>query len=236
MTKEYVILPEPTHNFGYGFGYIPLTNEYKVVALCKSSNFIEVMVYTLGSDNIGWRSVGMFIHAGQCDTDINGRLGVFVNGALYWVHDGREILVFYLAEERFYLHIRLPPQGGYLMDDKIGVLGGFLFHTMRYSYSDDSAASHDVWLYKKKNDNDDMKQQDVTKEFKLPAEEILDFTRSGGILTYSSNNLNLYDPKTSTSKTLAFFREGFRRVFPHRNTLLSLEELGEEDTEIMKSR
>ncbi|XP_026439696.1 germin-like protein 9-3 [Papaver somniferum] len=137
--------------------------------------------------------------------------------------------------ERFFVQPPPPasPQGGYRKADKIGVLGGFLFQ--RYSDSDDAPASHDIWLYKKKNDDYNMKQQDWTKEFKLPAEEILDFTKSGGILTYSSNNPNLYDPKTSTSKTLAFFREGFRRVFPHRNTLLSLEELGEEDTEIMKS-
>ncbi|XP_026454368.1 F-box protein At3g07870-like isoform X3 [Papaver somniferum] len=66
ITREYVMLTELIKRVGMdrwvkGFGYVPSTNEYKVVTvmLDHRSNFVEAYTYTLGSGN-GWRNLGEF--------------------------------------------------------------------------------------------------------------------------------------------------------------------------------
>lgn len=71
VTREYVMLPTPETSYGVnehihvssGFGYVSLTNEYKVVELYKlwrDNASLKVAVYTLGSGK-GWRCVGRFL-------------------------------------------------------------------------------------------------------------------------------------------------------------------------------
>ncbi|XP_026398372.1 F-box/kelch-repeat protein At3g23880-like [Papaver somniferum] len=88
VTKEYVVLPKIERDsedkyfyWASGFGYVPSTNEYKVVQLYNLKaelNVMEVAVYTLGSGN-GWRNIGRL--------DSKTRMYVadlYMNGALYW--------------------------------------------------------------------------------------------------------------------------------------------------------
>ncbi|XP_026453048.1 F-box protein At3g07870-like [Papaver somniferum] len=133
ITKEYVTLPklEKENVTGWkqclltGFGYHPVTNEYKVISI-NLPNSAEVEVYTLGSD--GWRNVGKF--KGRPGSFLD-RLGVFANGALHWVDAGKQAIVtFNLADEKF-CDTPLPPISNLsflriLLDLRVGVLGEYL--------------------------------------------------------------------------------------------------------------
>ncbi|XP_026431010.1 uncharacterized protein LOC113328134 [Papaver somniferum] len=198
MTKEYVILPEPKMNFNKhkyrwnGFGYVPSTNEYKVVLMYKVPNFVEVMMYTLGSGN-GWRNIGKFQL--KMNYVFKGH-GIFLNGALHWGHStGSLILVFDLADEIFREHLLSPPPQprSWLFKD-LGVSNGFLFCASAHrSYIQYKRWDCDIWIYKKKNDNEQNEQYPSlgwTKEFILSeGQQPLAFTKSGGVLIYGSNYL-----------------------------------------------
>ncbi|XP_026377801.1 putative F-box protein At1g76830 [Papaver somniferum] len=258
MTKEYVILPEPGKNPGRnwssGFGYLASTNEYKVVTLYREDKdpwTLNVMVYTLGSGN-GWRNVAKLDI--KTNLVVSTRQGVFLNGALYWVKVRLGVIVvFDLVNEKFLK--QLPPPAFPQPPDycnwtahAVGVLGGLLVYSAtcskpRYHSQNAGNRFYDIWLSRKGINNYDIKDQEKkyqplgwTKEFRLNDDNVLEFTKSGGVLSYSSHYLNIYNPNTSTSKMLVdFSTEQFCQVFPHKNTLLSLKEMGEKDTKIMES-
>ncbi|XP_026431003.1 F-box/kelch-repeat protein At3g06240-like [Papaver somniferum] len=212
MTKEYVFLPHHKIDFNRidqrwsGFGYLPSTNEYKVVLMYKVPKFVVVMVYTLGSGK-GWRTIGEFKL--KSDYVFRGN-GVFANGALYWMHrEKRTILVFDLADEMFRDHLSTPPLP---TDSSLGSFGGFLFSahgcfnqvTKKYMCSE-------LWLYKKKNDNYHAKEQDQHQSF--------GWTK---------------DLMAAANIPLVLKKSGWVSVFPHKNTFVSLEDLGEEGAQIMQ--
>lgn len=135
MTKDYVVLPKFNRDcvdqyvtWSGGFGYLPLTNQYKVVELYKTRkkpHFMEVAVCTLGSGD-GWRNVGMF------DTKSGekyGQHGVFVNGVLYWVDKtGGRVFTLDLTEKKFeYLAPPPLPTDGMWHDYTIGIFGGVIY-------------------------------------------------------------------------------------------------------------
>ncbi|XP_026420382.1 putative F-box protein At1g32420 [Papaver somniferum] len=243
LTREYVLLPSVNRDCdrhwiyrSSGFGYLPLTNEYKVVELYKlsaESDFIEVAVYTLGGGN-GWKNVGRLdsksfnIETSRC---------VFVNGALLWktAIEGR-VMAFDLAEEKFRKHITPPPLPQDYMYCTTGEVGGVLCYETRHYLS----SSSNIWLLKEKNNNLDMKEQVEDeplcwrKEFNLRESTPLAFTKSGGVLCYNWRSLDIYDPIASTLKKLVDFGT-FLQIIPHKNTLISLKEFGEEDVNFLNS-
>ncbi|XP_026452258.1 F-box/kelch-repeat protein At3g23880-like [Papaver somniferum] len=246
VTKKYVTLPSIMRNCNddapkiihcsSGFGYLPSTNDYKFVEMYKlriDLEIFEVDVYTLGSGN-GWSTVGRF------DTKFakvyNG-VGEFVNGALHWRRTERSGVVdFDMTEEKFHEHISSPPfLENIWYDCTIGELDGVLYYSIRYHYSEIS----DIWLLKEKNDQRDMKQQAKhellgwSKEYSLPdSKKPLALTKSGGVLCFNHSSLGIYDAIASTSKELREF-SGISQIFPHKNTLISLKELGEEYIKVM---
>ncbi|XP_026419974.1 putative F-box protein At3g10430 [Papaver somniferum] len=239
--------PTQVPSLDCGFGYVSTTNEYKVVISYQlRTQFVEVHIYTLSSGN-GWRNLGKFKPEFSIPT---WKQGIYLNGALYWLDtDSDTIISFDLAEEKLCEPLSLPPlprddEDYYWKYDRIGLLDGFLFLAV-YQNIEEEAPFYDIWVLGKKNDNPDMKMRQKhqslvwSKEFKVDADEFGEFgvavTKSGGVLTYIDNHLNIYDPKTSTSKRLVEFSERFRQVVPHMNTLVSLKELGEEETKVMKS-
>ncbi|XP_026442044.1 F-box protein At3g07870-like [Papaver somniferum] len=156
FTKEYVNLPEiriDGDDFDFctfGFGYLPSTNEYKVVAVhVFKTELIEVHIYTLGN---GWRNLGKF-NSEFCPMYNQGHEhGSFANGSIYWVNTNLHmILAFDLIEEKFCEHLEPPPFPLYtdLRNHTIGVLDGFLY----ISILDEGEDGFDIWLLKKKNDN-----------------------------------------------------------------------------------
>ncbi|XP_026398391.1 F-box/kelch-repeat protein At3g06240-like [Papaver somniferum] len=243
VTREYVMLPSIKRDFGdqhfyhsSGFGYLPLTNEYKVVELyiLSESKFIEVVVYTLGSGN-GRRNVGRLEFMCLCYAD-----PVYVNGAVHWLDYVKGgVLVFVLTEEKFRQHLSPPPMpyGGmpYSFNKTIGELGRVLYYGINLV-----RVHFDIWLLKEKNDNLDMEDQveheplGWRKEFSLPGRKPLTFTKSGGVLFSDDKSLAVYDATSSTSKKLLELTL-YLGIFPHKNTLVSLKELGEEEIQIMKS-
>ncbi|XP_026442043.1 F-box protein At3g07870-like [Papaver somniferum] len=129
FTKQYVLLPQIRKNtdddlfWSFGFGYVSLTNEYKVVGIYVSllTKYVEVHIYTLGSGN-GWRDLGKFNLEFSPRRDNEYEHGKFSNGAIYWI--GREIVTFDLIEEKFCKHLAPPPMppNTNLQNHTIGVL------------------------------------------------------------------------------------------------------------------
>ncbi|XP_026419194.1 F-box/kelch-repeat protein At3g23880-like [Papaver somniferum] len=245
VTKEYVNIPKFSREsdsdqykpWARGFGYLPLTNEYKFVEsvrLKTDFSIVEVAVYTVGSGK-GWRNVGRFdLKCG--DTLIDH--GVFVNGALSWVNKcGGMVYVLDLAEEKFREHISPPPKPpGWWHGYAIGVLGGVLYYATEHGYHLSESTS-DIWLLKGKNDSQGTKEQVEQEtlgwsyEFSYPEKKPFALV-NGGVLYFHLWSLGIYDAVTSTSKELVRF-SSVEQLLPHKNTLISLKELGEEDVKIL---
>ncbi|XP_026389183.1 putative F-box protein At1g60370 [Papaver somniferum] len=240
ITREYVLLPEINkvgeHREISGFGYVASTNEYKVVRMMfeNETEFMEVYIYTLGSGN-GWRNLGVF----SLGTDGCYQEGIFVNGVLCWLHyDFHMMVTFDLAEEMFcgYLSLPFPPDsnsGNYYL----GVLDGCL--SFAFGRCVNEAECWDVWLL---DDNQGVKQQEVhhslgwVKVFTtVKGYGLFAVTKSYAALAHYGNHINIHHLDASTSKMIVDFRERFSSVIPHKNTFVSLKELGEEDTKIMES-
>ncbi|XP_026433788.1 F-box/kelch-repeat protein At3g23880-like [Papaver somniferum] len=256
MTKKYVSLPTRDYDGKYshcsgGFGYLPLTNEYKVVQLyrtCTKPYFIEAEVYTIGSGT-GWRI------AWRLDLNFTFPLGtvergVYANGAIHWKADNnsnRNVLVFDLIEERLREHLPPPPMppNGIWLDYSIRELGGVLYYAVKLvggrGRRRHSEIRYDIWLLKQKNENLDMTEQvehqplGWSKEFSVPGKKPLAFTKSGGVLCFDEKSLSAMAStsrgsrkrKASTSKNLVD-STFLRLVLPHKNTLMSLIEIGKE--------
>ncbi|XP_021829982.1 F-box protein At3g07870 isoform X1 [Prunus avium] len=118
FTRDYRELPKsiqfPNQEVIYGFGFHPVTKEYKVVKIVYYRNAhrgswhrfrvyrpqSEVQVLTLGSSN--WRSIGKTSHYLH-----HWPAQVLVNGRLHWVtwrrryHPGRKLISFDLGDEQF---------------------------------------------------------------------------------------------------------------------------------------
>ncbi|XP_026443271.1 F-box protein At3g07870-like isoform X2 [Papaver somniferum] len=261
VTKEYVMLPKiekdyPVHDVKWsrGFGYLPLTNEYKVVQFMvrkeykfpESVVFTEAFVYTLGSGN-GWRNVGRLDYEGCYMYDgcrVYAEFGVFLNGVLHWAHiEGGKVLTLDLAEEKLeYLSPPpLPLDGGNRYRYSMGVLDRVLYYAMSQATRDFSQTEStycDIWLLKNNNDISDAEQEHLgwSKEFSLPERELLAFTKSGGILCFGYRSLNIYDPVASSLETLADFNV-FQQIIHFKTTFVPLKGLAgeEEDIKFMES-
>lgn len=219
-----------------GFGYVSSTDEYKVVRIMVTLKvkFVQVHIYTLGSGN-GWRNLGNFDLGGS-----NENLGeaVFLNGVLYWlyfdfyeIHD--KIINFDLAEEKFCEHISVSslPSPCYYNYKLRGVFNGFLFLGVCKDTEGILGYCYDIWILKKQNE-----QQSCvwSKEFRVDNNKLFAATKAGDVLTYAENFINIADPKASTSKMLVDLKEQICQVVPHKNTFVSLKDLGEEDTKTME--
>ncbi|XP_026420344.1 F-box protein At3g07870-like [Papaver somniferum] len=233
ITREYVILPKCEDMYWWtGFGYLHTTNEYKVVRIYESggdSNVGIIQVYTLGSGN-GWRNAGTM--------DVNMKyveigVGAFANETLHWVNiEGISILAFHLSDEKY---SELPPPPPYLTRDdvpylsiKLGVLGDLL--SAAYYYED--ADNCDIWLLKKDGDNIDFSW---IKEFSLVTAGVsFELTKNGKLLYYELTDICSYDPKVSSANMSASFGKYISSAILHKNTLVSLKALGEQDTKTME--
>ncbi|XP_026389185.1 F-box protein At3g07870-like [Papaver somniferum] len=258
ITGEFCMLPRIKIT-KMDFGYVSSTNKYKVVAVMsfEETEFMEVCVYTLGSGN-GWRNIGKF----NFGTIEHWGEGVFVNGSFYWM-DVRKIVTFDLAEEKF-SDLTPPPLPSKYGDCyyHISVLDGCLSSVIYGKINE--AEYWDVWLLKNKDDNHWMKERDghqsmgwrkqfrvfdneesrlsnsdsdsdSEEKYRLLNSVIFAVTKSCNVLIHHDNHINIHNPKASTSKSIMDFKENFGGVFPHKNTLVPLKELGEEDTKMMGS-
>ncbi|KAI3755611.1 hypothetical protein L1987_55415 [Smallanthus sonchifolius] len=135
VVEEYMFIPEPRSNLvslSYGFG-ISTAGEYKVIRICRSTIFIEIEVYTLGTWQ--WR------HLGQAPYNLGPlQHGLFLNGHVYWIYEG-QIYDFDLNTEMFEL-FPSPPGDNEESKQMLGVLNGSLG---RFSWS---SLGFTVWVMK----------------------------------------------------------------------------------------
>ncbi|XP_026458653.1 F-box protein At3g07870-like [Papaver somniferum] len=130
-----------------GFGYLPSTNEYKVVrcSYTKLNDELQghVEVYTLGSQ-CGWRGKQNLPYYFQ-------KSGIFANGAIHWIGEGcqgaraYEILAYNLADEKF-KHAASLPFDFNRGDDRLELMGGNLC-ALHYICGGPII----IWAFKKKN-------------------------------------------------------------------------------------
>ncbi|XP_026399946.1 uncharacterized protein LOC113295828 isoform X2 [Papaver somniferum] len=115
-------------------------------------------------------------------------------------------------------------------------LDGVLYYSIFYF---SGGKRSDVWLLKVKKDigKEQVEHESLgwSKALTLPGKEPLAFTKSGGLLCYAYSSLNIYDATTSTSKKLMGFGDAISQIFSHKNTLVSVKELGEADIRLMES-
>ncbi|OUZ99216.1 F-box domain [Macleaya cordata] len=228
-----------------GFGYLPSTNEYKVLRISnrdeRSGKVGQVEVYTLGSGK-GWRNKGEISYFSLPDLDPSP--GVFVDGAVHWL-DYRKLRIvgFDLADEEFF-EVPSPPcfqpiEARLFL--YLEVLGGCL-SVVRIK----RGVCVDVWSLKKKkkmNSSYETKAKDYecywnwSREFSIAwvgkfrdNYDPFAITKSGEVLLwYNQTILYLYNTKTATLKELKNGGLGLKvfRVIPHMNSFVSLKALGE---------
>ncbi|KAI3851624.1 hypothetical protein MKX03_009004 [Papaver bracteatum] len=179
ITREIVNLPglsihkkehkELAVRIAHGFGYHPLTNEYKVVRICyilgpnNKYSKGQVEVYTLGSDS-RWRRKGETSHR-LCGTYRGTNSGVSFNGAIHWLNLGyMGIVAFDLASEDFDL-LPAPMDYSKSLDKRsLRVMRGNLSLFSEYSFSYDNPTLEFVlWVLQKNKEEindttDHMKQ------------------------------------------------------------------------------
>ncbi|KAI3897830.1 hypothetical protein MKX03_021096 [Papaver bracteatum] len=232
----------------HGFGYHPLTNEYKVLRISyygygsinEPPYKGQVEVYTLGSGS-GWRSKGEIkyhvwpnIHGGS----------VCVNGALHWLQEGsEEIVAFDLADEKFYL-LQAPPNGRQEpFSRRLGVFRGCL--VLVNEFLELGINPWHLWFLKKDNSIYNTREF-YTKDpcwsqeyaillrsmktfpylFAISEEgQVLLMGRFGYVVRY-----NLLESQTSDDIwEFDEHKRSWELPIPHRNTFVSLRALGEEN-------
>ncbi|XP_026436206.1 F-box protein At3g07870-like [Papaver somniferum] len=210
VTREYITLPKFEGNYWWtGFGYIPSTNEYKVVRVYDTINVRTIHVYTIGSSN-GWRNVG------TVDRNMpfyRKYAGAFAHGAHHWADDKETILAFDLTDEK-----------------------GFRRFLSATYYRD--ALYGEIWLLKRNKDNyDDLSwSKEFSLDIcTLRSSPPFGLMKSGRLLCYEDHKIYGYDPEASSAIMDVDFGKSITNAIPHKNTLVSLKILGEKDAKKMES-
>ncbi|XP_026439772.1 F-box protein At3g07870-like [Papaver somniferum] len=236
-----------------GFGYVPSSNEYKVVRIIEYYDGNErlnckLQVYTLGAGS-GWRDKGQFDHP-----LIIALRNVFVNGALHWLDWRGKIVAFGLAEEEFHV-LATPPClhgssfGAIHRKFELQVLGESLclFHQKRGRHAD-------IWVLAKNTSYAKNEQHyepwSWHRRYTLPLNFTLwhkwwhgrrgypfAVTQRGEVLIATYNNekdivASSYDPKTTTLKKIENLKYTIvpdLNTESHVNSFVSLKALEEEN-------
>ncbi|XP_026412597.1 F-box protein At3g07870-like [Papaver somniferum] len=222
ITREIVALPPIANknlvSLVHGFGYHPLTKEYKVVRISYRSKSMDappckgkVEVYTVGSGS-GWRNVLKIDYLIEPSGE---NMNNCVNGALHWLkYETGEIVAFDLADEEFHLvefHLVHTPPGlshdsNKALSSRIFVMRGCLCLAYEYEFYGD------LWMLKKQenavtsdfyNAKDQYyKSRKWIKEIEIPYEDlnhalkIFGLTKEGAVvLKHEDGSMTLYHPK-----------------------------------------
>ncbi|XP_026428219.1 putative F-box protein At2g02030 [Papaver somniferum] len=238
-----------------GFGYCPLTDDYKVVHL-----------YTVGGGH-EWRFIGFIGHHVDAYSAC-----VYANGALYWLPpDKYDIVAFDLEGEKFH-SVPLPFYEDFVyanpsLLDRPKLLGGNNNLYLSFaSFTTSDAYRTDIWVYKRDDINTggtkecNLKLNDHNEsssfwveEFSIPHQrndnshyyyyEPFAITKHNEVLLWSCRSipsrtrLYCYDPRIATLKILwddnAKCGE-YIAASPHTHSLVSLKYLGETDVIYLK--
>ncbi|XP_026399817.1 F-box/kelch-repeat protein At3g23880-like [Papaver somniferum] len=219
-----------------GFGYVSSTDEYKVLGIHVLQNeFLVIHIYTLGRDT-GWRNIGKF------SADLRPytwkESAVFANGALYWIGGCVEkVFSFDLDKECFHTHLSPPelPENNDWSFNRLLVLEGCLYFAAWFFDECEGNEFYDIWRLEKKARKC---QQDWSWKYIFTVQQntLLAITKGGKVLTQIDGDIYLYNPISSTSKRVVKFEELNSDICPHKNTLISFKDLGEEDPETIQSK
>ncbi|XP_050205676.1 F-box protein At3g07870-like [Mercurialis annua] len=225
---EFPISTLPTEMWTvFGFGFHPITNEYKVLKFSSiqrtgrfrsygSSSRSEVQILTVG--NLSWRSLGKIPYY-----PIQPASQVFTNGRLHWVNwpsrykPGRELISFDLADETFREVLRpdsvTREWGNYTLMVIRGCLsaainkhyGSFdVWIMMDYGVKESWIKQFSIGVYLPKGLEQDIDRSfRVSKFYKRSFTRILCGLKNGEILMeYRSRALVCYDPRNETFKDI----------------------------------
>lgn len=159
------------------------------------------------------------------------QLGVFANGAIHWMGHKDTIVAFDLVDEKF-RELPLPP---WWPDAMFGVHVVSNFVCVSYHYPDSEGSEpFDLWVLKRNESN---LHEIWRNEFSNCYGRPISFTKSGGVLSYDLRDKNVYRyaPKASSSRMLVNSDKKFTVGVPHKNTLVSLKPLEEENTKLLNS-
>ncbi|KAI3832372.1 hypothetical protein MKX03_008392 [Papaver bracteatum] len=238
-TGEYVNLPKQVVPKGSrfprvarGFGYVPSTNEYKVVRIFypDTGTSGQVQVYTLGS-GCGWRTKCILIPWVFFESPAS-----FAEGTLYWFNH-TQIYAFDLANEE--LRIILSPcptlELGTTVGDNFGLM--VLRGKLCFFHQTVNAPYMEIWSLKKTDMNDSWcldfsivyeKKEKFHVDYFWP----IIITRDNKIIFMREfKTLECYDTKTTAwtemvAEDPGICHEDFT-VVSHVNTFVSLRSLGE---------
>ncbi|MCL7035276.1 hypothetical protein MKW94_022327, partial [Papaver nudicaule] len=235
-TGEYVNLPKLIIHKGSsfprvarGFGYVPSTNEYKVVRIFYPDREMagQVQVYTLGS-GCGWRTKSTPFPWVNYEPPAS-----FADGSLYWYRK-LKVYAFDLAKEEMRM-VLSPPCDTLalsLVHDNFGLVvlrGNLCFFRQTLN-----APHMEIWSLKKS----DMKESwckyfsiVYEKEFSVEFFWPIMVTKNKIIFTKNYETIHCYDPETTSWKEIVaedpdFFIENIW-VIAHVNSFVSLRSLGE---------
>ncbi|MCL7035275.1 hypothetical protein MKW94_022326 [Papaver nudicaule] len=238
-TGEYVILPKliipegsSFPRIARGFGYVPSTNEYKVVRIFYpdyKSPTGHVQVYTLGS-GCGWRTKTAPFP--EVDYEVPAS---FVNGSLYW-YDELKVYAFDLAKEEMRMVPSPPPchtiDLGSPMDNNYGLV--VLRGNLCFFHQTLKAPDMEIWSLKKTDMNESW-CKDFTITYEKKDEEdfwpIILTDDNKIIFVKDYDTIECYDPKNTTWKEIVAKDPHLNLsgiwVTSHVNTFVSLKTLGE---------
>ncbi|XP_071715510.1 F-box protein At3g07870-like [Rutidosis leptorrhynchoides] len=250
FTRNHLELPKPRQfqdqEVVFGFGFNPVTNEYKVVRIVyyrtprrlirnyRGYPTSEVQVLTIGqpnSDNV-WRCLGKVPY----QLDRQAKEAVVVNGRLHWVSrlggrrlPGRTIVSFDLEDEKFKLVTKPVNRSNY----HLAVIDGCLAVAVSCGYG-----KLEIWVMKEYDVKDSWtKQFDIHGAYlaKVPSHDyriwreamnekmvrVLCVLKNGEILMeYRGGRLVKYDPKWKEFKDVVL--HGMPKLFQtfvHAGTL-----------------
>ncbi|XP_026420259.1 uncharacterized protein LOC113316257 [Papaver somniferum] len=230
VTKEFLILPEvdkillpevkrPFECVLSGFGYLPLSNEYKavrIIQLGKDPNVEHVVeVYTLGSED------GYVVAFDLADEKFSEIPPLPIPS----VYDLCPLF-------------SLGVLGGFLYCAKHEIPVDF-DHEIPVETNEMSV---EIWVLKKNKGNCEVKDSEEhqpwswSKEFNGVDFKPLALMRSGAVLLSNGTGLFSYDRNSSCSKMLVNYDESIKGAIPYIKTLVSLNALGEKDTKTMDQR
>ncbi|KAJ4846445.1 hypothetical protein Tsubulata_006841 [Turnera subulata] len=142
------------NNYAFGFGYDSASDGYKVFAATaphRDPQRVKVEIFSLKTGS--WKDVENPGRKYLQHIPSWGRMGLFLNGALHWVHGQSawgipKIIAFELSKEKFY-HVPSPPNQsspGKYGDSCMGVVGEYLCMCVRKWHT--KRASYIVWVMK----------------------------------------------------------------------------------------
>ncbi|XP_026382871.1 putative F-box protein At1g19160 [Papaver somniferum] len=241
ITKEFAMLPDSkgksnnrysfksmSNSNRYRFVYVSSTNEYKVVGIypSKTTGFVKVRIFTLGSGS-GWRNLGKVNSEFSSYTWTSP--GVFANGALYWVDAVFDkIAIFDLAEEKF-CEKKLPPPPDLYW--KYSIIGD---KNVSFCLSVPGDELYDLWILKNMKDGESLVWSKEGRFADNDDHELLTLRKSERVIGYSPYYLSSCSIKTPIWKHLLEFKDDGVQVCLHKNTLVSLKELGKADKTVMQ--